>query len=114
MASNSTTSDFKLDRKSLKRPDSFLSSISGFFQELFKHNRLFLGLLGGVIILGSIGAFIYHRMENQTQEGLTELYFADKSLEAEIKGLIPPSVAQTPSESKKSKATDKASQKEDS
>ena len=88
-------SEHKIDRKSLKRPDSFLKSLGGFFEGIFKHNRIFLGILGGAIMLGSIGAFFYSRMETESHRGRTALYLAEKAYEAELKAITP----QTPEKS---------------
>ena len=87
MASQFSASNHKLDRKSLKRPDSFLSSVTGVFQGLSDHNRIILSIVGALIMIGSATAFFINRNEHQNRNARDALYLAEKSLETESKDL---------------------------
>src|SRR3982751_4922763 len=86
MASRFSTSNHKLDRKLLKKPDGFLSALSGLFDGLFDHNRIILTLVGALIMVGSATAFFLTRMDHKTQGARTALYEASKTFESESKG----------------------------
>src|SRR6476660_2190078 len=87
MANEYSSSDHRLDRKSLKRPDGFFSAVRSGFQGLFEHNRILLSIVGALIMIGSATAFFLNRMEHQTQKARTAFYEGKKSQEAEAKKL---------------------------
>ena len=82
--STSATSNIHLDRKSLRRPDGFFSMVSSFFDAASKNTRAMGILLGALLAIGIVAAFIQNRNAAQADLARSELYLARKSVEKEL------------------------------
>lgn len=87
MSSTYSHSETNLDHKALKKPDSLMTALNRFFDQLFKSSRN-LAILGAVLLLfiGAGSFFMSHR-ESKTAQARNALFLAEKSLEKELKAL---------------------------
>src|SRR5688500_10634260 len=89
MASILSSTGSGIDRKSLKRPDSFVTSVTGFFGQVTQHTGTLILVGAGVIGMGvGVGMYFNHR-EAQSDAARNALYSAEKSFEGEMKKLAP-------------------------
>lgn len=107
MASTFSTVGTGFDRKSLKKPDGFVSAVSRFFSSMNKHTTGLIGAVVGLIALGVIVGLWMNRIDAKTEASRNALYLAEKTMGTELKALaekVKPPVAPT---QKKSKNQDK-------
>lgn len=81
MSTTTTTPSTHLDRKDLKRPDEFTTSVQSGFTSLSKHTT---ALLIGVGVLAAVGAglaFWSTQRQSQTTEGMNALFEARSALD---------------------------------
>lgn len=81
------SSDDILDRKSLKKPDHFLRTLTRFFSGISSQTGLLLILLGGLLGLGIGGVFYMNHLNHLSNSARNALFQAEKTMESEIKGL---------------------------
>ena len=62
-----------------------MSSVTGFLEGMFSHNRIMLSIVGALIMIGSATAFFLNRSDHQNQNARNALYLAEKKLEADTK-----------------------------
>lgn len=87
-----------VDRKALKRPDGFLASLHEFFDYVANNANVFLAGIAGLLIVGSIVAYMMNRSGARSEDASDALYLAEKALNNEIKSiaaLSKPAAAQT-------------------
>lgn len=89
----STTESFStshLDRKSLKRPDSFSLAVTSFFGNVFQNTRGLLILLA-LLFLSVVGFFFWaNQNEGRSHQATEALYGAEKVLDEEMGKLSSP------------------------
>ncbi len=89
MGSHYYSSNSGLDRKSLKRPDSFLAALSRFFSGLVRNANLFAILIGALFGVGLLTTLLINRMDSKSEKAQNGLYLAEKTLATEMKALTP-------------------------
>src|SRR4051812_7169720 len=87
MASPFSTSG-TLDRKSLRKPDTFTETFLRFFNDLSKQANLLVVSVIVLLGLGILGALYMNHLEARSESARNALYLADKALEKEIKVLV--------------------------
>lgn len=90
MVSSYSSTQSGIDRKSLKKPDHFMVSITRFFTQISKHTVLFFGGIAGLFLLGVGGAFYAQHREARNEAARNALYLAEKSLEKDAKATAGP------------------------
>lgn len=84
---SSFSSSTSIDRKSLKKVDSFLSTTRNFFDGLAQHSKAALIALIIVISTSIVAAFLINHYDTRAEAARNALYSAEKSLESELKAL---------------------------
>jgi tetratricopeptide (TPR) repeat protein len=87
MASTFSSAGTSLDRKSLKRPDGFLSAIRGLFSQLSKHSTIFVLVVAVVLGLGLVAGYWMNHLEAKSDAARNALFLAGKSMSAELKAV---------------------------
>lgn len=96
MASSFSTSSTSIDRKSLKQADSFLTVLREFFGGLIGHAKGVLVLVGAIFALGVLAALYMNHRDAQAKAGRNAYFLAQKTLETELKALVPAPPAKAP------------------
>lgn len=86
MASTFSTSGSDIDRRSLKRPDGFMTSLSGIFSQLISKSSILAGCAVGLIAIGVGIALFMNQLESKSKNARNALFLAEKALAAEVKG----------------------------
>lgn len=85
---SSTTENFStsthLDRKALKRPDSFMTTVSGFFGELTQNTKGLMALGVALLVAGAGFSWWSSHQAKRVKQATDALYLADQALEKEI------------------------------
>lgn len=82
-----------LDRKELKRPDDFVGALRRIFDSLAQNYRVFATLLVVFLLLGGVAVYFTTRQDAKSELGRSALFLAKKSLEADLRVLVPKPVA---------------------
>ena len=87
MSSTLTSSGTHIDRKSLKKQDTFTTTITAFFKQLSSQVGLIFVALGLALALG-VGVSLYlNHAEAVSNNARNELFLAETAIEKELKGL---------------------------
>ena len=78
-----------LDRKTLKRPDSFTVVVTQLLADLFQNTRILLIILGLLILSGVGFSWRLSQKEAQSRQAMNVLYEAEKTLEDETQKNFP-------------------------
>jgi len=101
------SSEVKVDRKTLRRPDQFMELVSQFFSGLSKNRRTMGIILGIGATLGALWIVLDLRSSSQVEAGRNALFAANKTFVAEFKAL-PEIKALRETAAKEASAKDKA------
>ncbi len=101
MSTGENVSDSHLERKALKRPDSFTVAVSGFFADLLQNTRGLIMILGVMIAAGVALSWYSNQRDTVSHQAMDIFYQAEKLLEQESKKAFPQEAgAQDPSTKK--------------
>ena len=84
----STTENFSeshLDRKSLKRPDSFTIAATSFFVDVFQNTRVLMGVGGGLLLAAAGFSVWTNQVDTASRQATGAWYEAEKALDQEMK-----------------------------
>jgi tetratricopeptide (TPR) repeat protein len=87
MASTFSSVGTGIDRKSLKRPDGFVSTVGRFFSSMNNHTTGLIAALVGLIALGVVAGVWMNRIEAKTEAARNALYLAEKAMGTELKAV---------------------------
>jgi tetratricopeptide (TPR) repeat protein len=77
----------------VRRPDSILTTLRGFFSKLTQHRFASLGIVGVLVVIGlGVGLYSNHQ-EARTEAGRNELFRARQALNQALGALAPPQAA---------------------
>jgi TolA-binding protein len=79
-----STSSTTVDRKAMKQPDEFTTTISRFFDDLAKNSRAVLAVLGVLLAIGVAGTLYANKRETMSDEARNALFEARDSLSKEL------------------------------
>lgn len=88
MANSTSVSSTKIDRKSLKRPDQFVTSLRQFFGQFAENLKGLIAIGVGLVLLGAFGVWNSERRAAQAVEARDAFYAAENVLSDEFKSVL--------------------------
>jgi len=99
----------QVDRKELKRPDQFTTSITKFFNELARNRNAVLIILSGIVLLSAVSMYIVSKKQGENEKASDALFLATDAVNKKLESLGKASAEATAAEVKDAKksASDK-------